>query len=47
MDSEQALQVALSAAEAGAGELMAGYGRKPKVSLKGATDLVTEYDFRS
>ena len=47
MNPEQALSLALSAAEAGAAEIMAGYGRKPEVRLKGIIDLVTEYDFRS
>ncbi len=48
MNKEQALQVALAAAEAGARQLLAGYGGpRPKVGLKGAIDLVTEYDFRS
>ena len=47
MNKEQALQVALTAAEAGAEELMAGYGQKPRVRYKGAIDLVTEYDLKS
>ncbi|UQZ90609.1 inositol monophosphatase [Deltaproteobacteria bacterium Smac51] len=47
MTLHQALQVALDAAQAGAAELMSGYGDKPKVRYKGATDLVTEYDLRS
>ena len=47
MNKEQALQVALSAAEAGAKELMAGYGHRPRIRYKGAIDLVTEYDLRS
>lgn len=50
MDNRQiqrALEVALSAAEAGAGELMAGYGNHPKVRYKGAINLVTDYDLKS
>jgi len=47
LNKEQALKVALSAAEAGAEELMAGYGQKPRIRYKGVIDLVTEYDLRS
>ncbi len=47
INKEQALKVALAAAEAGAEELMAGYGHKPRIRYKGVTDLVTEYDLRS
>ncbi|MDR0882682.1 MAG: inositol monophosphatase [Candidatus Adiutrix sp.] len=47
LNKEQALETAFSAAEAGAGELMSGYGRRPQVRHKGTSDLVTEYDLRS
>ena len=47
MNRGRILRVALAAAEAGAEELMSGFGRKPEVRLKGAIDLVTDYDFRS
>lgn len=46
-NKELALKVALDAAEAGASVLMDGYGRRPSVRFKGASDLVTEYDLRS
>lgn len=46
-NKELALKVALDAAEAGASALMDGYGRRPSVRFKGASDLVTEYDLRS
>lgn len=42
-----ALEVALTAAEAGAREVMAGYGNHPKVRYKGAINLVTEFDLKS
>ncbi|MDR1922622.1 MAG: inositol monophosphatase [Candidatus Adiutrix sp.] len=45
---QQALKTALEAAAAGAEEVMRGYGdEKPRVSRKGPTNLVTEYDLRS
>jgi myo-inositol-1(or 4)-monophosphatase len=45
---QQALKTALEAAAAGAEKLMSGYGdEKPRVSRKGPTNLVTEYDLRS
>lgn len=44
---EQALKVALAAAEAGANILMEGYGQRPEIRYKGSIDLVTEYDVRS
>lgn len=44
---QRALEVALTAAEAGARELMAGYGNRPKVRYKGAINLVTEFDLKS
>lgn len=47
LNREQALKVALTAAEAGAEALMSGYGERPRVRYKGVTDLVTEYDLRS
>jgi myo-inositol-1(or 4)-monophosphatase len=48
MNLDHALSVALTAAEAGARELLAGCGgERPRVSYKGRTDLVTEYDVRS
>ncbi len=48
MNLDHALSVALAAAEAGAKELLAGCGGpRPRVSYKGAIDLVTEYDLRS
>ncbi len=46
-NKQRALKTALAAAEAGAAELMPGYGARPEVRHKGAIDLVTEYDLRS
>lgn len=46
-NKDMALKVALSAAEAGAGVLMGGYGRHPEARLKDRISLVTEYDLRS
>ncbi|MDR2947213.1 MAG: inositol monophosphatase, partial [Candidatus Adiutrix sp.] len=46
-NTEQALQVALTAAAAGAEALMSGFGERHRVKFKGITDLVTEYDLRS
>lgn len=46
-NKDLALKVALEAAAAGAAVLMDGYGRRPQVRFKGASDLVTEYDLRS
>ena len=47
LNLEQAMSVALEAAAVGAGILMSGYGSKPKVSFKGAIDLVTEFDLKA
>ena len=47
VNREQALKVALTAAEAGAEVLMSGFGERPRVKYKGVIDLVTEFDLRS
>ncbi|MDL2227062.1 inositol monophosphatase [Deltaproteobacteria bacterium OttesenSCG-928-M10] len=46
-NKQRALKTALDAAQAGADIIMEGFGRKPAVRHKGATDLVTEYDLKS
>jgi myo-inositol-1(or 4)-monophosphatase len=44
---EDLLEVAFEAARAGAKLLLEGYGRILEVNLKGAIDVVTQYDFDS